>query len=491
MNRRAFLSHACRLGALAIAGCARDTGLLLPAGLSPDPPPDDAQLLARFAHITDTHLVDEQSPARFPGAHQITEAAWRPYEAYAPQILDGILRTINRLHAAGQQVDFVVHTGDACDNAQANELNWLLQVFDGRTVDPLSGPDDRLPEDRPPATLDPHAPFIPQGLYRNGVHGDQPTIPWFLTIGNHDVHALGVFPTFPSAAGHQTAPLPLPNRPGILLPNELDPLGDESHTHITPAHPGPPALLAFPQPVQPNPQRAFLQRSEYAQQLAQADTPPPGHDPNTVPPAFYTASPTPGLRLVGLDTTDIRDPLPAGLYVEGAISREQLDRLDQALSDATSHGERAIILSHHPSAALSTRAGSHTTPQALRRSLNDRPAVVLHLCGHRHRHRVHDRGGYLEIETCSTLDLPQEARLVELWRSPDGDIAIRYRTISHLTDELPPFDEDPLRPLREAARAVAIADSKQPRRHLRPYPTPAVAAGQPADRAGTRVIAPR
>ena len=80
--------------------------------------------------------------------------------------------------------------------------------------------------------------------------------------------------------------------------------------------------------------------------------------------------------------------------------------------------------------------------------------MVLHLAGHLHRNRVFDRGGYLEIETGSTLDYPQTGRIVEVWEAKDGsEVVISYTTISHreVVDELSG--------LREAAFALAASDA--------------------------------
>ena len=162
------LKDSCRLGMagialfLASAACETDLPVLLPARTSPAAELQGYELLARFAHVTDTHVVDEESPARFAGAHELVSPAWRPYEAYSTQLLDGILRMVNRIHASGRTIDFLLHTGDACDNSQSNELAWVLGVFDGGEINPLTGPDDRPIESRPDPLLDPHATFTAQ-----------------------------------------------------------------------------------------------------------------------------------------------------------------------------------------------------------------------------------------------------------------------------------------------------------------------------------------
>ena len=160
-------------------GCAREEpGLLLPGRDSDTELPPGLTLVARIAHVSDSQIVDEESPARFAGAQVITRSAWRPYESYSTQLFDGALRSVNRVHAADRPIDFLVFTGDACDNAQSNELDWVLGVLDGDFVDPLTGPDDRDPAGRPDPLRDPHAGFLPQGLYRGGLHGELPSIPW-------------------------------------------------------------------------------------------------------------------------------------------------------------------------------------------------------------------------------------------------------------------------------------------------------------------------
>ena len=120
-----------------IACAGADTGLVLPND-SDDPVPDNFELLIRFAHISDTQVIDEESPARFTPADSLISTAWRPQEAYSTQLLDGVIRAINRAHQRSGGVGFVIHTGDATENNQANELRWFLDILDGYSVDPTA-----------------------------------------------------------------------------------------------------------------------------------------------------------------------------------------------------------------------------------------------------------------------------------------------------------------------------------------------------------------
>ena len=463
-------------------------GLLLPGLNSGSLDRDGLRRLARIAHVTDTHAVDSLSPARLAGGQIVTRSAWRPYEAYSTQLFDGIVRTVNRIHASGKTIDFLLHTGDAADNVQSNELDWALTVLEGGLINPLSGPDDRPVDRRPPTTLDPYAAFVAQGLYRRDLHGDAPTIPWYALLGNHDVRAIGVFPISTDPQGRRTAPLPLTGRPGLLLATRLDPTADAGYGVATPANPGPPALLEPPRMIVANEARAYFDKNDYrAALIARELQPPRGHGVGDggLPFAAFSASPAPGLRLIGLDTTDAVNVVPAGLFVEGAISRDQMAWFEQELRRAADADEWVIVATHHPSDSLLSAAGNETPADAFRAVLRAAPRVVLHLCGHKHRHRVVDRGGYLEIETCATIDPPQEARLVELWQDDaGGPPLIVYDTFSHLDNRWPPLGDDPLEALRIAAQLRAGGDKTATHRQLVFDATGADPAGRATDRSG-------
>ena len=445
----------CLLG----SSCQPDIAGLLPTG-DEAPPPDPAgvTLMARFVHVTDSHVVDPLSPARFPGIQSFVPFSWRPWEAYSTQVFDGIIRTTNAMHAAGRTIDFVLHTGDAIDNAQANELAWFVAIMDGGTVNPLSGPDDRLVDARPTPLLDPYAPFEAQGLYQFGIHGDRPTILWYGLMGNHEIFCGGAYPIV-RVDDRKIAPLPLNCRPGFVLPVNLDPLADIAYGPVSPAHPGPPPLLSCPVPVQPNSERAFISSSDFIRAMRASPTQPSGHgfgDGDHELP-YYSVLPIPGLRLIGLLTSDIPAPIPAFIsYSKGCISAEQLAWFRSELEQATANGEKVIVATHHRSGNLETLYGSVVGPGEFRDLLNQYPAVILHLNGHEHTNRVWQRGHYLEISTCGTIDWPQEARVIELWQdNATGEIIISYDMFSHVDDRWPMIGDDLLRPLREQALSMA------------------------------------
>lgn len=463
--RRAGGVMVCTLlfGLPAGSSCGADHAALLPERENDEPDAAGARLVARLVHVSDTHIVDSQSPARFAGAQALAPYAWRAWENGSAQLLDGIIRTANRIHASGERIDFLLHTGDVCDNAQGNELSWFLAVMDGRPVVPLSGPDDRDPETLPPEGLDPYAPFVPQGLYRCGVHGPLASIPWYALAGNHDCLGLGVFPIVTRRDGSRVTPLPLPGRPGVLLPTVLDPTGSWSYGPVSPARPGPPPLFNHPAWVVPVPERRYFSKAEFVQAMFQTDSGPAGHGFSSPGgPAWYSVSPVPGLRLIGLDSSDVLEPVPGLPYDLGCISRAGREFLQGELDAASARGEWVIVATHHPSGDLEVLYGSALGPVEFRGLLNQYPNVVVHLAGHRHRNRVTDRGGYIEIETCSTLDPPLEARVVEIWQGVDGAAMVAYRMFSGVDDRWPPLGEDPLRGLREQVEALARSSKRDP-----------------------------
>ena len=94
-----------------------------------------------LVHITDLQLADVQSPTRFeflnarfadPRYAEIIPVQ-RPQEALTVHAVDATLRTLSAVHgpATGLPLQLAVTTGDAIDNAQWNELQAFLALFDG------------------------------------------------------------------------------------------------------------------------------------------------------------------------------------------------------------------------------------------------------------------------------------------------------------------------------------------------------------------------
>ncbi len=102
-----------------------------------------------LVHLTDLQLADVQSPIRFEFLNRhVADPRYahlvpmhRPQEALAARAVDATLRTVNALSgpATGAPLQLAVTTGDAIDNAQWNEVQMFLALFDGGWVVPDSG----------------------------------------------------------------------------------------------------------------------------------------------------------------------------------------------------------------------------------------------------------------------------------------------------------------------------------------------------------------
>ena len=101
-------------------------------GAMPKAPGTKPKLLARFAHLADFQLADDESPARLINfdAPTGTDGAFRPHEAHECHIVNALVRTVNVVHEK-TPIDFAVLGGDNGDNAQSNEEAWVIDLLNG------------------------------------------------------------------------------------------------------------------------------------------------------------------------------------------------------------------------------------------------------------------------------------------------------------------------------------------------------------------------
>ncbi len=401
-----------------------------------------------MVQLSDTHIVDEESPARSVSMDDAFGSAWRTQEAHNLHVLDAMVRKIKKL-AAFRPVDLVLLTGDCIDNNQKNELAWCLKVLEGGTVNPNSG-DKEDPVKG--SDNDPHDPFAAAGLGN---------IPWLLTFGNHDSLVQGNFPR-DFGGGKWNLIQGDPTRGEIKLPElgrvnppRCDPIPASMSPTPARCRPRDHAKLGTGK-LPADKERAHLNRQQWMNMLHKAAGKPAGHGLASTNLATgrgdLVFDPVPGvpLRVVVLDTA--ADTFPPGAI--GVYSKDHHDKfLLPALKKAQADEVLVIVASHHP--VDSTSIGG----SRIRQTLHSFPNVVLHLAGHRHHNQVMPRTskvspahGYWEVETCALVDWPQQGRLVELVDCRDGTGEIWLTMFDHDTDH------KPLGALVEGARFFALKE---------------------------------
>lgn len=98
-----------------------------------------------FGHLTDLHIIDEESPLRVEFLDKLgppLTSAYRPHEGLTLQVLDEMVTQIRNTVSpvTKRKLELVMTSGDNTDNTQLNETRWLIDVLDGGVqVDPNSG----------------------------------------------------------------------------------------------------------------------------------------------------------------------------------------------------------------------------------------------------------------------------------------------------------------------------------------------------------------
>lgn len=418
-------------------------------------------MLLTFAHLSDIHVCDAQSPARTEYLdHWLAPdgPSYRPQEILTTHVADAMVQAVNAVAhgpVGGAPLQFAIATGDNIDNAQGNELEWYLRVMDGGEVRPDSGDLTRyegvMDEDgelgtgerfwhpeggRPdilrsdygfptvPGLLDAaRAAFFAQGL----------SIPWLAVHGNHDKLLQGTVP--PEALAEHS----IGSVKAVAVPVAWsDEAAEEFVAGVDALDPA--AIVRFSEmifrEVTPDKSRQPVTRAEFVAAHRHPEARPAGHGFGEDDRPYYRFDATEIVTLLVLDTVDEHGGW------QGSLDEEQFSWLRRELEAADAERRYVVLASHHP---LSTLINDITTEGAGRRVLGAEleaelarhPSVVLWVNGHTHMTAVLPHDPWWEITAPALVDWPQQGRIIELLRDAEAGVLTIAATMLDHGGELP------------------------------------------------------
>jgi len=463
--------------------------------------------LLSFAHLTDIHVVDAQSPARVeyldryndgPGAPLLFGSAYRPHEFLTPQVADAIVHAVEesgRGPAVGQRLGFAVCTGDNVDNCQRNELRWQLGVLDGTSLHPDSGDPGKYegvadqytglagegydrhywhPEPKPDGAAAEddlkslHGFPTMRGLLAAATRAFTPrglSIPWYTCYGNHDGLVQGNFPRSFQLTNVATGSVKQTGTPAPSAADFQRALAEQdANALFTPSG-------TVPRMVTADAERKVLSRSETVKEHFRTGGRPLGHGYTsrnvTDGTAHYVFDPHPQVRAIVMDTVNQNGE------ANGSLDAAQFAWLQARLQEVSGKGRDrlVVVFSHHTSATMDNRIVSVDDPQP--RVLGPEvvalflrfPNVVLWVNGHTHvnqvvPHRRSGGGAFWEVSTAAHVDFPCQARLVELVDNRDGTLSV-FGTILDAAAPLQHSDLGSSLQLASLARELAANDPQE------------------------------
>jgi metallophosphoesterase (TIGR03767 family) len=422
-----------------------------------------------FAHLSDIHVIDAQTPARMDAIQSIAPElftdACRPQETLTVHVLASMVDSVAASQTSavtGAPLASALSTGDSADNLSQLETRWYIDILDGKEVLANSGaagvyegpqvwseatyayhPEDPAGDVFGPLGY-PTVPGMLTAAVSNPVQSQGLPVPWYAVYGNHDATFMGTFRPDPAlfawAVGDRKAVTGEALAVNWLQGYASDLSAAQMAANAIRQQLG---LLPGLKTVTPDPARKLLERTDFMQ--AHLDSPavpgPVGHGWTQANidtgQTWWSADLTPYLRVFGLDTCNMASG------ADGAVPEDQFTWLEAQLAQCETEGKLAMVCSHHNSLTIENDAKPVWGGQRLVHAeefiamLVRYPVCIAWLNGHTHVNTIkaHPRqggvGGFWEITTASCIDFPQQQQLVDVVDNRDGTMSIFVIALDH------------------------------------------------------------